>query len=190
MPSFQNQIPILETKRLRLRPFDLADANSTSELLQDLYIHQCTLNIPYPYQVSMAYEWIASHLIKYYQGIDLTLAIENSSNKKLMGAIGLNINLNHSSAEIGFWIGKEFRKNGYCTEALTKLTSYAFNKMKLNRLYATYFSWNIASEKVFLKCGFEKEGVFYQAVKKNGEFQDLGQVSLLLNNYKGIPDDS
>lgn len=183
MKNLSSQLPTLETDRLILRPFDVSDAQAVTDLLQDKRIHQCTQNIPYPYQLPMAFEWIAAHLIRFLQGTDLVLAIV-SKDDLVMGTIGVQMDMRHLSGEIGYWLGHDFRRKGYCSEALDKMVSFAFNKVKLNRLHASYFDWNEASGRVLENCGFKQEGFFRQAVRKQGEYQNLVHMGLLEAEWK------
>jgi len=60
---------------------------------------------------------------------------------------------------VGYWLGEEYRGNGYASEALNKILDFGFNKLNLQRIHAHVFEENIASEKLLLKCGFEFEGL-------------------------------
>jgi len=52
------------------------------------------------------------------------------------------------------------------------LTNYAFKKYKLVRIETHLRSYNIASERVLEKNGFELEGVKRKSTKKNGRYYD------------------
>ena len=64
----KNIPPTLETDRLILRPFDLADAPGVKFLAGDKAIADTTLNIPHPYDLKKAEEWIASLYPQYEKG--------------------------------------------------------------------------------------------------------------------------
>jgi RimJ/RimL family protein N-acetyltransferase len=51
-------------------------------------------------------------------------------------------------------------------------TEFAFNNFDLNRIFANVFEGNIASEKVLLKAGYQKEAILSKAVFKGGKFLD------------------
>ena len=51
---------VLETERLRLRPFELADAQALYEVVSAREVAAGTLTIPHPYEPEWAEEYIAS----------------------------------------------------------------------------------------------------------------------------------
>ncbi|ASP37637.1 hypothetical protein CHH28_02655 [Bacterioplanes sanyensis] len=53
--------PSIETSRLEIKPFELADAPSVQKLEGNPNVSKTTLNMPYPYEDGMAEQWIASH---------------------------------------------------------------------------------------------------------------------------------
>jgi RimJ/RimL family protein N-acetyltransferase len=59
------------------------------------------------------------------------------------------------SAELGYWVGEEYQKRGYATEACKKLIKRAFEDLDIHQIYATYRIENIASKRVLEKLGFK-----------------------------------
>lgn len=76
------------------------------------------------------------------------------------------------SAEIGYFIGEEFWNRGIATEAVKLITEWGFSSLDIIRIYTGIYSYNLASQRVLEKCGFEKEGVGRQAIFKNNNFFD------------------
>jgi RimJ/RimL family protein N-acetyltransferase len=126
--------PAIETERLLLRPFTLADALVVQRLAGDRDIASTTLNIPHPYEDGMAEEWISTHQEKFERGEEVIFAIVLRNDGGLIGAIGLVINQQHESAELGYWIGKPCWGNGYCTEAAKAALHYGSTVLGLNRI--------------------------------------------------------
>lgn len=60
----------------------------------------------------------------------------------------------HMRAEVGIVILPEYRNKGYATQAIQLLADYSLHTIHLHQLYAIVPSINIASKKVFEKCGF------------------------------------
>ena len=69
-----------------------------------------------------------------------------------------NIGIAEGEAEVGYWIGKPFWNQGYCTEALREMIEYCFNSKGFLTLWADHFVDNPASGKVMEKCGFRDTG--------------------------------
>lgn len=81
--------PILETTRLTLRPFSLADAPRVQELVGDRRVSATTINIPYPYKDGMAEQWISSHAESFANGERIVYAIIISHSAELIGTVSL-----------------------------------------------------------------------------------------------------
>ncbi len=177
------QRPTIETMRLVLRPFELSDAKDIQRLAGDRAIADTTLNIPHPYEDNMAEEWISTHLPKFEAGELSNFAIVLRSSGKLIGAIGLRIVPRFERAELGYWIGKPFWKNGYCTEAAHAVLQYGFSVLKLNRIHASHFTRNPASGRVMQKIGMVHEGQVRQHAKRWDMFEDLEFYGILREHW-------
>jgi RimJ/RimL family protein N-acetyltransferase len=175
--------PELKTDRLLLRPFILADAPAVQRLAGDRDIASTTLSIPHPYEDGMAEQWINTLQEKFEQGEFVNFAVVLLADGALIGAIGLHINLAHENAELGFWIGKPYWGNGYCTEAARAVLHYGFTRLGLHRISARHLSRNPASARVMEKIGMQYEGCQRQRVKKWGVFEDVKMYAILKNEY-------
>jgi RimJ/RimL family protein N-acetyltransferase len=92
---------------------------------------------------------------------------------EIAGNIGLqDPSICRSSYCVGFGVGRKFWNQGICTEALKQLVRFAFDELKLHKLFGDNDSDNPASGRVFEKAGFTKEGVFKEHVFKQGRYID------------------
>jgi len=174
----------IETTRLLLRAFSLADAKAVQRFAGDREIADTTLNIPHPYENGMAEEWISGHQTAFEKKTGLTLAISDKKAGKLMGAIGLSgLSAGHQ-AELGYWIGKPYWNNGYCTEAAQAVIDYAFSVLGLIRVHACYLTRNPASGKVMQKLGMDYEGSRKKHVRKWDKFEDLELYGILKEQWE------
>ena len=123
--------PKLHTRRLILRPFSLDDAPEVQRLAGDPEISRTTLSIPYPYPKGKAEAWIVSREKRFKKGDGITFAIERKSDQALLGYIGLWLEQDHARAELGFWIGRPYWSQGYCTEAASEVVKHAFTSLTL-----------------------------------------------------------
>lgn len=70
-----------------------------------------------------------------------------------------NLNIDDSSAEVGYWVAKPYWNRGICSEALNLVVDYCFNVKGFASLWGAHFTANPASGKVMEKCGFAPTGV-------------------------------
>lgn len=179
------QLPNLNTERLLLRPFVLADALDVQRLAGEREIADTTLNVPHPYEDGMAEAWISGQQSKFENGELSAFAITLKPNGELVGAISLRIDPPMSRANLGYWIGKPYWNAGYCTEAALRLVRFAFEELKLHRLHAEHLDRNPASGRVLQKIGMLKEGIAREHTTKWGKFEDLVLYGLLRAEWVG-----
>lgn len=178
------QMPIIETERLVLRPFSLADAPAIQRLAGERDIASTTLTIPHPYPDGAAEQWIGKHQEAFSRGEALDLAVTRRLDGALVGAVGLRIEAEHAHAEMGYWIGKPYWGRGYCTEAAGAVVRYGFEALGLNRIYACHFRRNPASGRVMQKIGMAYEGCRRGHLRKWGQFEDLATYGILKEEYE------
>ena len=176
--------PVLESVRLKLRPFVLEDAKRVQELAGEKEISDNTLFIPHPYPDGLAEEWISTHKPKFEKREEVVYAVTLKDSGELIGAIGLIVNDLVNNAETGYWIGKPYWGNGYATESLGILLEYGFGNLKLNKVHANYLTRNPASGDVLRKNGMRREGFFRKHVLKNGVYEDIFQYSILKEEFE------
>jgi len=179
----KKEFPKIETKRLLLRFFELSDADRVRELAGDKAISDTTLNIPHPYEKGMAEEWISAHRIKFESGESVHFAIILKSTQELIGAISLIIDKNFNRGELGYWIGREYWNQGYCTEAARAVLEYGFNQLFLHKITSSRFSRNPSSGKVMCKIGMKKEGFLKKHVAKRNNYEDLVVYGILRKEW-------
>ena len=172
--------PQLKTERLILRGLRMSDAHRVSLLAGAFEIADTTLRIPHPYEKHLAEKWISEHEQRYQDKKSVHLAISLKGSKILIGSISLmHVNLKHSHAELGYWIGKEYWNLGYATEAGLAVIHYGFEALGLNRIHAHCFSRNQASARVLKKMGMTHEGTLRQHIRKWDKFEDIDMFAIL-----------
>jgi len=175
---------ILETERLRLRPFEMSDAADVVRLAGEKEIAATTRQVPHPYELPMAEAWLASLPAAQARGEVLNFAITLKSTTELVGAIGLILNQVDHHAELGYWIGKPYWDNGYATEAAAAVLDHAFLVLKLHRVFAHHFSRNAASGRVMQKLGMKCEGYLREHRHKWGHYEDLVLYGMTAGDYR------
>ncbi|MFO1443880.1 GNAT family N-acetyltransferase [Bacillus sp. Bva_UNVM-123] len=159
--------------RLYLRLFERNDADTVRKLCNNFNIYKSTLNLPYPYSLNDALEWMEYHKKNFDEDRSYEFAITDKDNGDLFGAISLSNNQKFKNGEIAYWIGEEYWGKGYGTEAAKALIDFAFKEKKLHKVFARYFKTNPASGRVMEKIGMVQEGLLKDQVVKDGKYEDL-----------------
>ncbi len=180
--------PMLETARLILRPFTLADAPEVQRLANNREIAATTLSIAHPYEDGMAERWISSHQAKFEQGTQIHFAITRRMDGALLGNILLYLTPRHQQAELGYWIGQPYWNEGYTSEAAEAVLAYAFTVLDLHRVVAHHLTRNPASGRVLQKIGMTYEGTLRQHILKWDVFEDSAVYGILQDEWANRPE--
>jgi [ribosomal protein S5]-alanine N-acetyltransferase len=176
--------PILRTTRLILRAFTLADARDVQRLAGAREVAATTAAIPHPYEDGVAEAWISSHPAALADETNVVYAITDAISRSLLGAIGLSVDMEHNRAELGYWLGHRYWRNGYTTEAASEMLRYAFEDLRLRRVLARHFAINPASGRVMQKIGMIHEGVMRQHFVKDGQAVDVVFYGILGDEWR------
>ena len=105
--------------------------------------------------------------------------IDLNSNK-LIGTIGLEkFNWTSRNAVLGIFIGdKNYRNNGYGTEAIKLLLEFGFKYLNLHSIRLSLLSVNERAHKCYLKCGFKDAGKSREEIFLNGKYYDLSLIHI------------
>jgi RimJ/RimL family protein N-acetyltransferase len=104
---------------------------------------------------------------------------------KLIGFVGLFIPLAaHRCAWVGIGIGEpEYWGKGYGTEAMRLALRYGFMEINLHRVALGVFSYNKRAIRSYEKAGFAHEGRMRNAIKRDGEFDDVVYMGILRSEW-------
>lgn len=109
---------------------------------------------------------------------------ENDELKDIGTAFIKNIDRDCQKGEYGIQIGeKAARGKGYGTETAKQMLNIAFGELKLNRVYLTVLSNNIAAKKSYFKAGFLTEGVLKEDYCRNGKFYDVELMAITKSQW-------
>ena len=171
---------MIKAQRLHLRFIEDSDAEAIQGALKHCQIADSMISIPYPYSIEESIQDIKKYRQEQQDGKACVFVIEGIEDKNFHGLIEIrNIELEHSQAELSFWLATEAWGNGYMTEALQAVVNYCFKTLNLNRLYCYHMLRNHASKKTIEESGFTQEGTLRQRVKKLGVFEDVALWAIL-----------
>ena len=107
-------------------------------------------------------------------------------NDKLIGTVGLEkYDFINRTATLGIFIGeKEYRSQGYGTEAIKLVLDYGFNYLNLNNINLDLMSFNDRALKCYQKCGFKEYGRRRKCKFINGKYYDLIEMDILAEEFK------
>jgi RimJ/RimL family protein N-acetyltransferase len=176
--------PFLKGIKVNLRRVQKSDADSIAENANDALVTQY-LFTPYPYTVVDALDFIASSHRMHRNNTSYPFGIEHKEERKIIGTIGLyRVDHVNRNAEVGFWLGRKYWRQGMTSEAINLILDFAFNERDFHRIYARVMHPNTASLKLLDKLGFTKEGTMRQAVYRDNEWLDFVWFAMLKNEFK------
>ena len=182
--------PILETSRLRLRPFSNSDTRRVVELANDKELSKNLRSVEYPYSPGDAEDWVSGLSDEWQQGKSAVFAVclrQGESPQELVGAIGIVLDQQSNRGELGYWVGRKYWGQGIATEASQSMLDFAFGQLGLNKVVAECLVRNPASARVIEKVGMVQEGFLEKHFRKNvaDEYCDVRVFGLLRAAWNG-----
>lgn len=147
----------IETERLLLRPFNLADSKRVQVLASAKEIADTTGNVPHPYPDGAAEQWISTHSELREKGDALINAIVLKTSSEVIGVVTIR-GLRTAEPELGYWLGTEYWNKGYCTEACLKVIQHCTSEFGISEIFGRHLIRNPPSGKVMEKCGLKRIG--------------------------------
>jgi [ribosomal protein S5]-alanine N-acetyltransferase len=176
-------ISTLETERLILRAFQLEDASEFERLIAPKEVTDGTLSFPHPVPEGWGIERINRMFERFESGEHVEFAICARDSGKLIGGIGLGITTRHKRGGLGYWLGADYWRQGYATEAARAVLDYGFQTLELHRIEAGHYPRNPASGRVLEKIGMQFEGVMRGDLLKGDQFEDTVLYARLSTDF-------
>ena len=162
-----------------IRPWRISDAMDLAAALSDpAILNNLRDGLPYPYTEKDAEDYITAMLCADKSAVfAYAICLED----RAVGSIGAfrQSNIHFRTAELGYYLAREYWGRGIVTEAVRQLCERVFAQTDILRIYAEPFSDNVGSRRVLEKAGFTLEGVMRQGVYKNGRLGDYCMYALL-----------
>jgi RimJ/RimL family protein N-acetyltransferase len=130
--------------------------------------------MPHPY-TDTDYRFFLDHVVPN----EPTWAILLRQTDSIIGVIGLKPDADGESAELGYYIARNFWGCGFATEAARAVVNAGMSALGYRRLKAGYHSDNPASGRVLTKLGFIVVGMFNRPCLAEG--RDKPSVELVLD---------
>jgi RimJ/RimL family protein N-acetyltransferase len=184
---------LLETERLRLRPFETRDVEVFSRYRSDPEVARYQ-GWDAPFSLEQAARFVTEMQSEqpgrpggWYQ-----LAIEVKSTAEMIGDCAFTVlSEDHRQAEIGFTLAREHQGKGYAREAVERLLGYLFSDLRLHRVRANCDPENTASGRLLERLGMRHEGRFIESLWFKGSWVGEDWYAILDREWRAIhPDDS
>lgn len=172
--------PVLETERLRLRPFCNDDANSVFECWESdpdvaKYMFWTSHN-----DINKTKEWLKFEIGQIDKDDWYRFAIEIKSTGQLIGTGLIYFEEEVCSWEIGYNLGKAYWGKGYITEAMRRILTFAKDEIGLKEVVGRYAKENVSSSNVMKKLGFTYEKDIIYECNEGTVIRDGVQCRILL----------
>ncbi|MGG4453976.1 GNAT family N-acetyltransferase [Brevibacillus porteri] len=152
----------LETERLIIRPYAEDDLMESFELMQnpELFTYLPMDVMPLE-NYKRLFRWLrSSYETPFDKPFKYSVAIREKTTGRFIGWCGVGVlDFLAPEKELYYLIGRDYWGNGYAFEAASALTTYAFDVIGLDRLYAKAHPDNKASLRIIEKLGFSFERV-------------------------------
>ena len=177
---------MFETERLIIRRFTPNDAKDVYECCNDFEVIKTTLGMPWPYTYEIASKWVSTRQEKENNKIGYEFAICFKENPdRVIGCVSLlDINTNAKRAEMGYWVGRKYWKQGIATEAAKVMLKFGFEHLGLHSIIARYFDINPASGRVMQKCGMTYVGTIREHEFRFDKYYNVGCYEMLETDKK------
>ena len=150
-------LPIIRTKRLKLRPLALSDREAVFEYASKPNVGPLAGWQPHT-TIDDSISFIEYAIRKREYGQPGVYAIEHDDTGKMIGTIEIH-SYKEQKAAIGFVLHPDYWNQGLITEAAKAIIIYGMEVLELKRLEYCHFSHNIPSKRVCEKLGFTFEGI-------------------------------
>jgi RimJ/RimL family protein N-acetyltransferase len=176
------------TERLVIREIRNEDKKDLIANINDLDVSTNLLAVHYPYTDKNAEDWInqCKKEAREKPRRNYNLVIELKLEKRVIGEIGLvNVDKFQGTTEIAYWLGENYWRKGFMSEALKDVLDFAFKKLKLRRINFYIFKENRASRNLAEKIGFKLEGMERKSVRSraDGKIHDDAIYGLLKEGW-------
>ncbi len=176
--------PVIETKRLKLRPPVLADASAIAGYLNNFAVAGNLARVPCPYKLKDAEWWLGQRRAD-PRPAETDFAIELAG-AGYIGQIGFHHDV--KTPTLGYWLAEPFWHRGFMTEAVAAVIDWFFWASDDTVIHSGVFHFNKASLKVQRKLGFTETGSSMRHCLARGEDVRHIDTELPRSRWKGLPE--
>ena len=174
----------IKGKFVTLRAMTKADMPMICDMFNDPEMENLVVGWAFPLSLEQQETWFEKNI---GDQKNFRFVIETEED----GAVGIvtltNIDWKNKHATHGIKLqNRKYRTKGIGTDAVMAIERYAFDELGLHRLNGAWFEDNIASKKLYMKCGWKEEGRYREYIYKHGAWRDLIPTSVLASDYRKL----
>ncbi|MEM8782487.1 MAG: GNAT family N-acetyltransferase [Planctomycetota bacterium] len=147
---------ILQTERLRLRPFQPGDVEDARAYRNDPEFVRFLPHIPFPFTREHAEAFVATNQAEPWATSPI-FAVEFE--ERVIGNLNFEVQIESSSVMLGYAIGRDWWGQGLATEAAQAAMTWAAEAFTLRRVWASTDVRNVRSRRVLEKLGMRQERI-------------------------------
>jgi RimJ/RimL family protein N-acetyltransferase len=180
------ELPILPTKRLRLRWLTTGDVAALFAIFGDTEVTRYWSH-PALSGLAAAEGLLARIHVCFQERTLFQWGLELSATGMVIGTCTLaELDATHRRAALGYALKRSCWGHGYMAEALPVLLRFAFERLRLRRITADVDPRNGQSIRSLERLGFEREGYLREHYIVNGETQDGVLFGLLRSEARWL----
>ena len=169
---------ILKDDIVLLRAIEEDDARVLMDLINDPEVENSVFGWSYPVSLSSQKKWI-SNITN-----DTAVRYIIEVGQEAVGvAIISSVDMKNRTSNMNIKLLKSARGSGIATHALNLIIQYCFEELNMHCLTANVIERNEDSRKLWLKLGFNEDGILRQRIYKNGTYHNIVSYSLLKEEY-------
>ncbi len=157
----ENKNYLFTSDRLGFRNWNPDDIDELHEINSDQKVMEFFPSLPTKEQTT---EFIKRMTKQFEEKGFCYFAVDRLENNELIGFIGLSEQTYDAEftpcIDIGWRIKSTEWNKGFATEGAKKCLDYAFNTLKIRKVYSIAPKINTKSEHIMIKIGMQKEGEF------------------------------
>lgn len=182
--------PVLEGKKVTLRPFEEKDWEIMYEILNEPDLKKLTGSVtsdeeayaaPQPEERERIRQW---YMTRNEQNNRIDLAIMDRESDQVIGEVVFN-EYEEETDNVNFRVllSEASCNKGAGTEALSMFIQYGMEELGLHKISLEVYSFNPRAERVYQKVGFKLEGIKREDFLYNQEYIDTKIYGMLQADY-------
>ena len=177
-------LPVLRSERLRLVPLELAHADDLFLVFSDPAVILRTSDAQHA-SIEVTRQRIQGILERHGQLVGISWALLLNTEERVIGHCCLHsISWTNRRADLGFELASSHWRRGIMTEALSRIISFSFVDLRLNKLSAHATTDNEPCRVLLAKLGFHQEGLLRQHGFWKGRAHDLMAFGLVAGDWQ------